>query len=101
MKNIYLPYGNNSFHIDDLVAYLKSQKVEFIIQGHTKCKFDQHPKKHSLDYWLRFNYAKNKDTMQAVSEVVDQIVKTSLFEAGHFNCPSTGRKCKGIKLKTA
>ena len=35
-----------------------------------------HPKPSSLDYWLRENFAKNKEVRQASSEVVRQLVAT-------------------------
>ena len=99
MAVINLPYGNSSFDSDMLLEYIINSGRGYIIQGHTACSLKDHPKKHSLDYWLRENYTKNKDTMQAVKEVIDQLVNTGDFETGSFLCPKSGRRCKGIKVK--
>ena len=99
MAIIHLPYGNSSFDSNLLIEHIRNSGRDFIIQGHTACSFKDHPKKDSLDYWLRKNFTKNKDTMQAVNDVIEQLVKTGGFEAGRFVCPKSGRKCKGLKVK--
>ncbi len=100
-SKIFLPYGNNEFEIEKLISYVKSLPEKYIIQGHAKCTFEEHKKKKSLDYWLRKNYVKNKDTMQAVSSVIEEIEKTGHFVKGKYMCPETGKKCGGLKLKNA
>lgn len=76
MSMIDLPYGNNSFNSDDLKEYIIRTGMDYIIQGQVACKRADHPKPHSLDCWLRDNYAKNADTKQAVNEVITALVTT-------------------------
>jgi hypothetical protein len=56
---IKLPYGgkNAQFDVRELVAYIKKSGRDFIVQGSQQCGLTNHTKKHSLDYWLRSNYA--------------------------------------------
>jgi len=98
MPMINLPYGNNEFNSDDLKEYIRQTGRSYIIQGQQNRKRADHSKPHSLDCWLRDNYATNSDTKQAVNEVVAALVNTGEFEEGHFSCPDSGRRCKGIRL---
>jgi len=99
---IGLPYGGkgSTFHVDDLVSYIRSMHRNYIVQGQVNCRFDEHPKPHSLDYWLRLHFAKNKDTKQAVNNVVNALLDTGLFalEEGLI-CPDSGHPCKGLRIK--
>ncbi len=98
---IRLPFGgaNASFEVGRLVEYLKASGREYVIQGQAPCSFATHRKKQSLDYWLRQNFAAHRDTKQAVTEVIEQLVETGLFEEGSFACPDSGQRRKGIRLK--
>jgi len=97
---IRLPFGGSKHYFDanDLVRHLIESGRNHIIQGQTNCGLSAHRKPHSLDIWLRRNFADNPDTKQAVNEVVNQLVSTGLFEEGTFLCPDSGRMCKGIQL---
>jgi len=99
---IKLPHGgkDSSFPIKDLVSYIKSMNRDYIIQGGVNCKYEEHPKCHSLDYWLRSYYARNKDTKQAVTSVIDDLLSTGLFSLDEkLLCPDSGRLCKGVVLR--
>lgn len=102
-STIRLPFGGPgaAFEVTELVQYVKTSGRPYIIQGQTQCAFRAHPKPHSLDFWLRENYAKNRDTKQAVNKVIDQIVSTGRFELGQFMCPDSGHQCKGIRILDA
>lgn len=52
-------------------------------------------------HWLRGDFAKNPDAMQAVNGVIRQLGSTGFFEEGEFPCPDTGRLCKGIRIVRA
>ena len=98
---ITLPYGGKSakFDVKELLAYIKKSGRDYIVQGSQQCSLTKHTKKHSLDYWLRSNYAVNPDTKQAVKTVIHELVSTGLFEeADALHCPDSGRLCKGIRL---
>ena len=97
---ISLPFGgaNAGFHVAALVAHMDGHGLKYIIQGQTACALSAHPKPHSLDVWLRRNFASNRDTKQAVNEVIAHLVATGLFEEGKFPCPGGGGRCKGIRL---
>ena len=98
MPVIDLPYGYNTFNSNDLKAHIKTTGLNYIIQGHTACSRANHPKPKSLDCWLRDNYARNPDTMQAVNEVIESLLKTGDFKKGKYTCPESGHRCKGIEL---
>ena len=98
MPMINLPYGNNAFNSDDLKEYIRQTHEHYIIQGQQHKKRADHSKPHSLDCWLRDNYARNPDTTQAVTEVIAALVNTGEFEKGRFYCPVSGKQCKGIRL---
>ena len=100
---IELPYGGSGAQFDpsELVQYIKSSFRDYIIQGQQECVLAEHTKPHSLDYWLRTNYARTPDTKQATNDVIDQLVESGLFEVDRkLHCPDSGRLCKGIKLKS-
>ena len=95
---IWLPFGG-SFPVNELVEYVESSGRNYIIQGQTKSSFADHAKHQSLDYWLRVNFAKNKNAMLANNSVIEQLVNTGLFQEGKsFICPDKGTLCKGVKL---
>jgi hypothetical protein len=99
---IKLPYGgkDSSFLVNDLLSYMKSMNKDYIIQGGVNCYYEEHPKPHSLDYWLRSFYSRNKDTKQAVNSVIDDLISTGLFTLDEkLICPDSGRLCKGIIFK--
>jgi hypothetical protein len=95
---ITLPFGDATFEVGKLIAQLDDSGRDYIIQGQTHRTFAAHRKPKSLDYWLRANCTNKRDVNQAVTEVIDQLVSTGLFEEGSFPCPDSGRFCKGIRL---
>ena len=99
MARINLPYGDSAFDSDDLKEYIKRSGKNFIIQGQKACSRIDHPKPHSLDCWLRDNYAHNPNTKQAVNEVITDLINTGDFAEGNFPCPVSGKNCKGIRIK--
>ena len=101
MPWINLPYGGpeSGFDAQELVNQIVLSGRQYIIQGQTNCGLADHPKRHSLDVWLRKNWTSRRDTKQAVNDVVEQLVSTGLFEVGKFNCPDGSTFCKGLKLK--
>ena len=98
MSKIYLPHGYAEFDSDDLVKHVRQSPRNYIIQGQQQCVRREHTKPHSLDCWLRNNYARNPDTKQAVNEVVDALLATGDFKLGKFKCPDSKILCKGIEL---
>jgi len=98
MGMINLPYGHAEFDSEDLVAYILQSGRNYIIKGGANCRRDDHQKPNSLDCWLRDNYASQRDTRQAVNQVINDLVATGDFEEGVFECPDSRRQCKGIKL---
>ena len=101
---ICLPYGGKNAQFDehDLVAYIIKTGRDYIIQGQQNCSLAEHTKPNSLDYWLRVNHSSNSDIKQAVRSVIDDLVKTGLFEkVDDLQCPDSGRLVKGIRLTKA
>ena len=103
-KTIDLPHGGPSAHfrVGDLVSYFEAMGRNYMIIGEVDCAFADHPRPRSLDYWLRENFARNKETKQATPEVVSQLLATGLFEESDaLRCPDTGQKSAGFRLKSA
>jgi len=98
MPMIRLPYGNNEFDPAELRKYIRRTGRNYIIQGQTNCRRNNHPKPSSLDCWLRDNYAENPDTKQAVNEVINALIETGEFVQGKFICPDSGNIVKGIMI---
>ena len=100
---IRLPHcePGTGFSVRELVDHLKQSGREHINCGEVDCALVDHPKPASLDYWLRENFAANKDTKQATTEVIAQLIATGLFEpANDLRCPNTGTRSFGLRLKT-
>jgi hypothetical protein len=94
--------GNNAqFDEKDLISYIVKSGRDYIIQWQRNCSVVEHTKAHSLDYWLRGNYATNSDTKQAVNKVVNLRRATGFFEVAYnLRCPDSGNRCKGLRLKS-
>jgi hypothetical protein len=98
---IKLPHGGSGagFHVSEIVSHIQSTGMDYIIQGQQNCSLKNHTKPHSLDVWLRKGYARNKDTKQAVNEVMDALVATGWFEVvKNLTCPDRGTRVKGLRL---
>lgn len=78
---INLPHGGGpaGFYVGRLVDELKQRPDNQMIVGATKDSLPE-VKADSLDYFLRTRYAKNPDTMQAVREVLEDLVATGRIE---------------------
>lgn len=102
MKNkISLPFGGPKaeFDVEELINYYKSQNVEYLIIGATHVTLANHKKQHSLDVWLRSHHnvkSNHKNTCQATSEVINQLIKLKHFSMGKRKCPITNRMCKSL-----
>ena len=98
---ITLPYEKDThFHICQLLRHLIDVGRSYIVTGSQHDVLNRHTNPHSLDYWIRTNVARSKDTCNATKELIDQLIASGLFEHrdGLIN-PASGRKCKGIMLK--
>ncbi len=90
------------FRVRELVDYIARSGLDYIISGEVDCALADHPKPKSLDYWLRENFAKNKEAKQATEDVIAQLVATKSFELKEdLRCPDSGHKSKGLVLKFA
>jgi hypothetical protein len=95
---INLPQGG-SFSPLLLLAHMRGNHMAYIIQGQQKVAFLNHTKPNSLDYWLRTNFAQDKDTKQAENFVIDELVATGSFVIDiNLRCPDSGRRAKGLRL---
>jgi predicted RNase H-like HicB family nuclease len=96
---IDLPYGGAQagFYAARLADVFQERGVSEIVVGATKSNLDQvNPA--SLDYLLRTRYAKNPNTMQAVQDVIADLVATELFE--HLPRAAGKRPAAVLKIKT-
>jgi hypothetical protein len=101
-RRIRLPHREpgTGFSVRELVDYMEQSGRDYIIGGEVDCALVDHPKPASLDYWLRENFAANKETKQATNEVIAQLIATGLFEpANDLRCPDTGTRSFGLRLK--
>lgn len=97
-----LPHGGHAaqFRVGQLVDHIQQSGRDYIIIGQIDCSFSDHPRRRSLDYWLRANFARNKETKQAVNAVLSQLIDTGLFELrDDLRCPDTGEKARGLRLR--
>jgi hypothetical protein len=100
-QHIELPHARPvvRFRVRELINHIEQSGRAYIVVGDVDCALADHPKPSSLDYWLRENFAKNKDRKQATNEVITQLVVTGLFEQSDgLRCPDSGQKCKGLRL---
>jgi hypothetical protein len=101
-RRIWLPHREpgTGFSVRELVDYMEQSGREYIIGGEADCAFVDHPKPASLDYWLRENFAADKETKQATDEVLAQLIATGFFElADDLSCPDSGTRSFGLRLK--
>jgi len=102
-ENIRLPHGGPGAHfrVGDLIEYIEQSGRDYIIGGEVDCALADHPKRNSLDYWLRENFAKNKEIKQATQTVIQQLLSTGLFDQVEaLRCPDSSTKCKELRLKS-
>jgi predicted RNase H-like HicB family nuclease len=78
---INLPYGGSQagFYVDRLLDVLEQRPDRQMLVGAVAGSLDK-VKPDSLDYLLRTRYAKTPDTMQAVREVLEDLVATGKVE---------------------
>jgi len=95
---IELSFGG-SFNETDLVEHIKSGGYNYIIQGQKTEHWDALTKFKTLESWLRQLDCANKNTKQADSKVMVQLISTGLFEEKNdLICPESNHKCKGLVL---
>lgn len=95
---ISLPQGG-SFLESALIAHMKHNELAFIVQGQQDFAFHNHTKPNSLDYWLRVNFARDRDTKQAENYVIAALIATGHFILDkNLRCPDSGRRVKGLRL---
>jgi hypothetical protein len=98
-KRIELPHGgpDAAFSVRELYDYIEQSGRDYIVCGAVDCALVDHPTPASLDYWLRENFARNKETKQATGEVIAQLIATGLFEPSNdLRCPDTGERSFGL-----
>jgi hypothetical protein len=85
MKNkILLSYGRPgpSFEVEELIQYFRAQHTDHLIIGTIHVTLLNHKIQHSLDVWIRRHHnvkSKHKDTCQATTEVINQLIKFKQF----------------------
>jgi len=101
-RRIDLPHGGPDawFAVRKLIDYIEQSGRDYIIGGEVDCALADHPRPASLDYWLRENFARNKETKQATKELIVQLMATGLFQqSDDLRCPDSNDKCRGLMLK--
>ena len=70
-RYIGLPHGGPGagFRVREFVDHIELSGRGYIIVGEVDCALADHPKPSSLDYWLRGDFGRNKETKQATTEV--------------------------------
>lgn len=98
---IDLPYGGSQagFYVGRLSLAFKLAGVTEMPIGAVKANWEE-VKPYSLDYLLRTRYARNPNTMQAVTSVIDDLVRTGIFDRGTMKDPETGRSVDCLRLVT-
>lgn len=98
-RRIVLPRDEAGFYVSQLIEYMERSGRDYIIEGAVDCALADHPQPRSLDYWLRENFARNKDTRHATREVITQLLAAGLFEErDDLRCPDTGERTRGLRL---
>jgi hypothetical protein len=100
-KSITLVEGGSgaNFLIGELITYFKKEKINYIIVGANHIILENHPKPNSLDVWLRNHESvahSYKNTCQAVSKVIDDILEYEQFSIGKGKCPTSNKICKAL-----
>jgi hypothetical protein len=100
-QSILLPHGGPGarFPVRALLDYVAQSERDHIALGAVSCVLADHPEPHSLDYWLRQYYARNKDVMQVTESVVSQLTGTGLFEEVERVSPDTREPSRTLKVK--
>ena len=95
---ISLPQGHQ-FNEHTLIRHILASGRDYIVQGQQICRFSEHSKPRSPDYWIREYFAANRDTKQAENQVMDDLAVTGHFSlATGLRCPDKGTSCKGLRL---
>ncbi|MBT8507414.1 hypothetical protein AZH53_03090 [Methanomicrobiaceae archaeon CYW5] len=89
-----------SFTTDELKDYIQKSGRDYIIQGQEACRRSEHSSPHSLDCWLRDNFANYRDRKQATNALIKDLVETGEFIEGKFQCPDRKKKTKrkGVRI---
>lgn len=106
MKNknisIELPYSIKlpSFLLEQLIKEFQKRKTDFMIIGAQNHSLTKHTKPESLDYWLRnLKQVKQKNTRQACSKLINDLLGSGLFIFDKRRCPVSGKLCNAIIIK--
>lgn len=95
---IQLPYGGGGgFFVQRLKDAFLEKGVTQMPVGAVQLGLSK-VKPYSLDYLLRSRYAKNPDTKQAVSEVIDQLEQSGVFVRTRMTDPETNRDVDALSL---
>ncbi|MBN1552226.1 hypothetical protein JW979_12200, partial [bacterium] len=88
------------FTTDELKEYIRKSGRDYIIQGQEECRRSEHSSPHSLDCWLRDNYADYPDRKQATNPLIEDLVETGEFGEGKFRCPDRKKMTmrKGVQI---
>jgi hypothetical protein len=100
-KSITIVEGGSDakFLIGELISHFKKEKINYIIIGAKHIILENHPKPNSLDVWLRHHESvalSYKNTCQAVTIVIDDILEYEQFSIGKGKCPTTNKICKAL-----
>lgn len=101
LKNqISFQYGGGYFEIQDLVEYVESSDRDYVIGGGCNQGLSLHKKPESLDYWLR-KRSNQPNIRQVTQKLIQDIIETDYFTyEENLPCPTTGRRCNGLRLAT-
>lgn len=100
--SLYHQEAGAGFRVRDLIEHIENSGRNYIIEGGVDCALADHPRPRSLDYWLRENFAHNKETRQDTRDVIRQLLATGAFEeSDDLRCPDTGERALGLRLKPA
>jgi hypothetical protein len=98
MEIILKHAGNGTvFNSDDLVRLFIKEKIDYITIGATHITLLKHLKPKSLDVWLRNHESvsiNHKDTCQAVTAVISQLISLNNFSQAIRKCRTSGKMCK-------
>jgi hypothetical protein len=98
---IELPYAGTGaqFIIEELMNHFRNENINYLIIGARHVTLSNHPKPNSLDFWLRNHESvahSYKNTCQAVSTVIDDILEYEKFFIGKGKCPTSNKICKAL-----
>lgn len=85
------------FNSEELISLFENEKADYITIGATHVTLSNHPKPKSLDVWIRNHESvsmNHKDTCQAVTAVISQLISLKNFSLAIRKCRTSGEMCK-------